>query len=50
MSGDVDWVEVEDLSEAALLADHTVISGYDFGCGFRAGYLAALRSVEQVDT
>lgn len=39
---DIDWSHVEDLAEAAYRADSSVISGFDFGCGFRAGYLAAL--------
>lgn len=38
----IDWSKVEDLAEAAVLADHAVISGFDYGCGFRAGYVASL--------
>lgn len=47
MSDDeIDWGRIEDLAEEAYLADSSVISGFDFGCGFRAGYLAARREME----
>lgn len=42
MNTDPDWDRVEALAEAAMLADQTVISGYDFGAGFKAGYQAAM--------
>jgi hypothetical protein len=38
---EIDWWHVEDLAEAALRADVSIISGHDYGCGFRAGYAAA---------
>lgn len=40
---DIDWDAVEALADEAMKADHTVISGFDYGRGFKAGFLAARR-------
>jgi hypothetical protein len=42
---EIDWSHVEDLAEVAYRADHTIISGYDYGRGFQAGYLAGRASL-----
>lgn len=44
---DIDWDKIEDLADEARKAEHSVISGFDFVMGFKAGYLARLRETAE---